>query len=60
MLSQYCQNCQILIKVLKYKFLWGGAELTPTIAIMNLIDRHSEMPDIFLASLCEAVLATNI
>jgi hypothetical protein len=27
---------------------------------MNLTDRHSEMPDIFLASLCEAVLAMNI
>lgn len=47
-------------KTVAKKFLWGGTELTPTIAIMNLTDRHSEMPDIFLASLCEAVLATNI
>jgi len=47
-------------KIVAWKFLRGGTELTPTSAIMNLTDRHSEMPDIFLASLCETVLATNI
>ena len=56
-----------LIKLLHRSFYGMGlgklppshTKLTPTIAIMNLTNRQSEMPDIFLASLCEAVLATN-